>query len=252
MRLKKTGFGADAAAYQKYRKDYPKAASRLLFSMLKARHPAILDVGCGTGKSSELFARKGASIVGCDADKRMLKLARALGLPIRYVSCRAERLPFEEASFDAIVIGTAFHWFAGRKTLREFRRVLKPKGLLFIFWPGAPSGLGQGGSPEMEALRRKYKLKFIPERLMDASSIRKLLASSGFADARSVELPYDLRYTLDERVGRWTTMSTYLALPPRMRKLLLADLRRMYRRQLGGKKAFTIRRAIRVCYGYAR
>ena len=72
-----------------------------------AANEKILDIGCGTGKSTEPLIKifKNAEIVGCDPDAAMLAEAKAsakkLGLPIEYVEGRAERLPFVDDSFDA-------------------------------------------------------------------------------------------------------------------------------------------------------
>ncbi len=46
----------------------------------------------------------------------------------------AESLPYETASFDAVVCAQSFHWFATHRALREMRRVLKPGGRLGLIW----------------------------------------------------------------------------------------------------------------------
>jgi SAM-dependent methyltransferase len=102
----------------------------------------ILDVGCGTGL---LAARvwqeiEGGRVVGCDFSRGMLERAARRCPASQLVQATALRLPFCDASFDAIVSTEAFHWFPDQAAaLREFRRVVTPKGriLLSLVHPAA-------------------------------------------------------------------------------------------------------------------
>jgi SAM-dependent methyltransferase len=56
------------------------------------------------------------------------------------VSLNAERLPFRDASADAIVSTEAFHWFPDqRRALAEFFRVLAPGGRVLIAIVNTPN-----------------------------------------------------------------------------------------------------------------
>ena len=65
----------------------------------------ILDLSTGTGWTSRLVARRGATVVGVDIADGLLEVARARaeGLPITYQVGDAEALPFEDGAFDAVV-----------------------------------------------------------------------------------------------------------------------------------------------------
>jgi len=100
-------------------------------------HPArrILDVGCGTG---DLTARLRAElttelVAGCDFSAGMLEQAAARTRAVRWLQGDATRLPFTDATFEAVLSTEAFHWFPDPDAaLREFHRVLGPGGRLLV------------------------------------------------------------------------------------------------------------------------
>jgi ubiquinone/menaquinone biosynthesis C-methylase UbiE len=100
------------------------------------RESRALDVACGPGIVIEALARDAGEVVGCDITPEMLvraeqRCAQAGLKNVRCVPGRAEALPFEDASFDAVVSRSALHHFLEPGvTLREMTRVLKPGGRL--------------------------------------------------------------------------------------------------------------------------
>lgn len=91
----------------------------------------LLDIGCGTGSYAAGFAALGWDYTGVDASEDMLRRARAKGA--KAVQADATALPFEDASFDAVVsifTHTDVDDFAG--VLREVVRVLRP-GAPFVY-----------------------------------------------------------------------------------------------------------------------
>jgi SAM-dependent methyltransferase len=87
----------------------------------------LLDIGCGTGFHSALFADAGWSVVGVDPSEDQLQLARARGLDV--VRGHGEELPFGDGEFDAVVstwTHTDVDDFAA--VCREAARVLRRGG----------------------------------------------------------------------------------------------------------------------------
>jgi SAM-dependent methyltransferase len=97
----------------------------------------ILDLATGTGWTSRVVARRGAMVTGVDIASGLLESAErqaaAARLPIRYEPGDAERLPFESASFDAIV-STCGVMFASRPeaAAKELARVVRPGGRIAL------------------------------------------------------------------------------------------------------------------------
>ena len=97
----------------------------------------VLDLSTGTGWTSRIVARRGATVVGVDIAEGLLDAARvravAEGLPIDYELADAERLPFGNATFDA-VISTFGVMFAGNPEAAagELARVVRPGGRIAL------------------------------------------------------------------------------------------------------------------------
>lgn len=98
----------------------------------------ILDVGCGLGTWARFLAERGHHVCGVDFSVDLLARARAAAeVPIEACAAAATALPFEDASFTAIISwGVIEHDEDGPGTaLREFRRVLRPGGRLCVTVP---------------------------------------------------------------------------------------------------------------------
>ena len=95
----------------------------------------VLDLGCGTGLLSQRIGRElpRVRVVGCDFSLGMLRSARANGEGSTWVQGDAQRLPFRDARFDALVSTEAFHWFPDQPAAQaECFRVLAPGGRLLV------------------------------------------------------------------------------------------------------------------------
>ncbi|MPZ34699.1 MAG: methyltransferase domain-containing protein [Rhodospirillales bacterium] len=96
----------------------------------------VLDVGCGTGvlarAAAERVGPKGL-VVGLDPNEQMLAVARRKSTGITWQVGRAEAVPFDDASFDAVVSQFALMFFESKPTaIAEMLRVLRPGGRLAI------------------------------------------------------------------------------------------------------------------------
>jgi malonyl-CoA O-methyltransferase len=140
------------ASFDRAAKDYDAAAflqrevgERLLERMdLMANVPTrILDVGCGTGRPTlalqKLYPK--ARVIGADLAPGMLKLAAKkqprlggwFGSRADFVCAEASQLPLADASCDLIYASLILQWCEDLDaTLLEWRRLLKPHGLLLF------------------------------------------------------------------------------------------------------------------------
>jgi ubiquinone/menaquinone biosynthesis C-methylase UbiE len=91
----------------------------------------LLDVGCGTGFSSEFF---NCRIIGIDNSKEMLFEARRKSTGnADYVLATGEHLPFKSHAFDCAICVTAIHNFTlPKKALKEIQRVGTKAGAVTV------------------------------------------------------------------------------------------------------------------------
>lgn len=89
----------------------------------------LLDVACGPGFVSEAAATRGAEPVGLDVAPAMLERARLRCPGLRFVEGDAQRLPFGDASFDAVTMNFGIlHLSRPETAMQEAHRVLVPGG----------------------------------------------------------------------------------------------------------------------------
>jgi demethylmenaquinone methyltransferase/2-methoxy-6-polyprenyl-1,4-benzoquinol methylase len=93
----------------------------------------VLDLASGTGTSSEPFAAAGAQTVPCDFSLGMLRVGRARNARLGFVAGDATRLPFADASFDAVTISFGLRNVVDvDAALAELLRVTRHGGRLLI------------------------------------------------------------------------------------------------------------------------
>ena len=93
----------------------------------------VLDVGCGAGQT--LIACKlpnSCELYGVDTDLQAIALGKRLSQNISFLVASGERLPFPKAHFDFVFSRVALPYMHIPKALREFHRVLKPGGQVWL------------------------------------------------------------------------------------------------------------------------
>jgi demethylmenaquinone methyltransferase/2-methoxy-6-polyprenyl-1,4-benzoquinol methylase len=104
----------------------------------------VLDVATGTGLVARALVRRyGCTVVGLDQSAEMLGRARdVVGPAVELVQGEAERLPFEDASFDALTFTYLLRYVDDpAATMRELARVVRPGGRIAMLEFYVPSGM---------------------------------------------------------------------------------------------------------------
>jgi ubiquinone/menaquinone biosynthesis C-methylase UbiE len=135
----RTQFGKQANVYARMQQTTDQRSLDALVTVAGANAGArVLDVACGPGFLTMIFAARCRTAVGLDATEPFLAMARAeaarRGLPnIEFRSGNAEQLPFGDGGFEVVVCRAAFHHFAWpARVLAEMVRVATPAGRLLV------------------------------------------------------------------------------------------------------------------------
>jgi SAM-dependent methyltransferase len=123
-------FGVDADRYDRARPRYPDA----LIQRVVATSPGVefLDVGCGTGIGARQYRAAGCTVLGVDPDVRMAEVARRSGIDVEIG--KFEDWDADGRSFDAVVAGQSWHWVDPARGAGKAAQVLRPHGLLALYW----------------------------------------------------------------------------------------------------------------------
>ncbi len=102
----------------------------------------VLDIGCGTCLLEERMGGSGASVVGMDLTMPMIRLGQAKALPIvKFLAVGdADRLPFQDSTFDAVVSCYVPKYARPELFSSEVARVLKPGGRVVMYDFAKPKG----------------------------------------------------------------------------------------------------------------
>jgi SAM-dependent methyltransferase len=195
-----TRFSNRAADYVKFRPSYPSAAIDAVLAGLDA--PAKLraaDVGAGTGISARLLADRGVRVIAIEPNAEMRGAAQPHAR-VEWRDGRAEATGLADASVELVLCAQAFHWFEPVATLREFHRVLVPRGRVALMWNSRDFGdelttgyheaiLGAGGTSVMESTPLDTQIfareQFTPPKLTEFANQQCLDLAGLLGRARS-------------------------------------------------------------------
>ena len=124
-------FSDKAGLYASARPTYPESLFRFVASIAQL-HDRVWDCGAGNGQAALGLAQHFDVVEATDASKQQIENA----IPqkrVHYSVQPAEQTNFQAASFDAVCVAQALHWFDFDRFYLEVHRVLKPQGV-FVTW----------------------------------------------------------------------------------------------------------------------
>jgi ubiquinone/menaquinone biosynthesis C-methylase UbiE len=186
----------------------------------------VLEVGCGSGIAVQLFAEAGANVTAVDLTPWAVETTRrrleAFGLEANVQEADAERLPFDDASFDLVFSwGVIHHTSDMEAALGQLIRVLRPGGQLVLmlyhrrsFFFLAYRGLARflpvarrlgfhfegARAGEREGLIARHFTRAEVERMLQAHGLEQVCVQPYGQDAELLPLPRRIRLPITERL----------------------------------------------------
>lgn len=119
----------------------------------------ILDIGSGTGVLANKLKQKGAKVVGIDASKEMIEIAKKNAPDISFLNIDATQISYTEA-FDCVFSNAVFHWIQDQDILiAKIAKALKTEGQLVCEFGGV--GCARLVHEALEKNFKKYGLQYI-------------------------------------------------------------------------------------------
>jgi ubiquinone/menaquinone biosynthesis C-methylase UbiE len=219
-----SGYDAAAPTFEHHRAlpdGVPRAVRAAVLGALATQAPRLLDLGAGTGRFGRPFVAAGDAYVGVDRSFGMLREFAGhgeMGRPApRLAQADGERLPFADATFDAVLMIHVFGGMRGwRRVLGETRRVLRARGAIVIGRSVAPDG-------GVDARMKQRLQQLLAERGVDAGTPNRRgdalrdLASAAQSHARVVAARWSAARTPRGFLDRHRTGARFSALPAQVR-----------------------------------
>ncbi len=197
----------------------------------------LLDIGAGTGRVAIALAALGCRVAALEPASGMLASLRekTAGLPaaprIGGIVGEGARLPFADASFDAVVLARVLYLMSDwRAVVSESVRVLKSSGAILFEW-----GNGSADEPWVrirEKARELFERAGVPEPFHPGarrdSDVLDALQRHGFETVAAIKGPPDVSMTLAAFLDRIASgeLSYIWKMPEPLRAPCIDELRR--------------------------
>jgi len=237
-------FDEIADLYDQGRREPPGWLFDTLFarSQINEHTAHVLEIGCGTGKSTLPVARRGTRVLALEMGPNLARRAQQnlAGFPNVEVRCTRfedwEPMP----QFDLVLAITAWHWLDPAIRFQRAAAALKPRGTLafteteHVFPPGF--------DPFFEKIQDSYeaigvgRLPWPPPPIEMIPDSRPEIEQSGlFDDVRVIRRVWSEEFTAGEHVALMRTASDHRLIEPAKREWFFAEMKRQIEARPGGR-----------------
>jgi SAM-dependent methyltransferase len=245
-----SSFGGAASLYERYRPGPPVEAVEWV---LPERVGTVVDLGAGTGALTRLLVGRAEEVVAVEPDDRMRAVLAEAVPGARAVAGRGEAIPLPDASVDAVLASSSWHWMDTVPTLVEIARVLVPGGTVSAMWsgPDPDSGLvaqaqallagdgdaagGGGGGATRLGIDEQSQAELSAAMSDQNNLIQALEIPPGlpFDQPEHKVITWDVALNADELIGLLGTFSWVILMEDEARQRLFETARRVLRDALG-------------------
>lgn len=232
-------FDASADEYERVRPSYPDMLIEDAIGLSRIPEGGrILEIGCGTGKATELFASRGYRMDCLEIGRDLAAVAAAKFRENPNV--RIVISPFEDwdpcgCAYDLVIAAASLHWVDPAVRFTKSAEVLQPTGALAAF--------GNRHVRRDEGFFRRVQdvyASHAPSMKRVAAGRRKLweqpvIGEDLFHEPEVRHLPWVTEHDADDYVALLGTYSDHLSLPEEERTSLFACIKELIRDEFEGR-----------------
>jgi ubiquinone/menaquinone biosynthesis C-methylase UbiE len=226
--------------------DVTEAIRTAILDKLEALRPHLLDIGAGTGRIGSRFVAAGDDYVGVDLSFGMLgEFPRGIGkYTPRLVQADGQRLPFRDATFDAVILIQIFGGMRGwRRLITEARRVLRSTGALVTGRSVAPeNGVDAQMKQHLALLLGEMDLK--PDVTNARQDVHQWLEKAAPDSAHVIAAAWDAKRTPRGFLDRHRTGARFSTLPAKVQDHALRELSAWAKARFGSLDAVSCERHV--------
>jgi ubiquinone/menaquinone biosynthesis C-methylase UbiE len=227
-------FGDVAELYDRARPEYAADALRWLLEPGMRR---VLDLAAGTGKLTAVALGQGCEVIAVDPSEQMLAHLRARFPDVDARLGSAEHIDLPDGGLDAVLIGSALHWFERPDADHEIARVLRPGGVVGVFQNRRDKSV-----PWVAALNDLLHAKTHRRTHPGGRSRHEPFDATLFEAPETARFPFSQTLDADGLADLYASRSYVIDLPEPDREALMVELRTFARRHpdLAGRDTFEL------------
>lgn len=234
-------FDAIASQYEAARPSYPEAMfDGIVAAAALQPRDAILDVGAGTGKATEGFARRGFAVTALEPGTEMIAVARrALAdyPDVHFVHSTLEAWTPPKNAFRLVASAQAWHWVDSRIGFPLVADALEKGGMIAIFG-NVPMGVPAPLSSAQSSIYARHVPGFgiaTPEAAyLPSGPFAAMIEASGlFGPVAHETYPWRWQHTAESYTAFLATRSDHQLMEPSVRAAILSDVGDFIAKEIG-------------------
>lgn len=199
------------ATYDRYRPLPPAALPPTLLRLAQTQRPElVVDLGCGTGHSTHIWAEYAQTVVGVEPNEAMRGYAQSkpAAANVTFRAGFGHDTGLETGSAGVVTCSQSFHWMEPTATLAEIARILRPGGVFCAYDCDWPPTIGWRAEQaleefvaEMRALRQTQGLERLVVKWPKEKHLQQIEESGHFRYVKEILLHNEEEGTAERLIG---------------------------------------------------
>ncbi len=225
-------FDSSSENYDRYRPSYPvDVADDIVDFCSLTNESAVLEVGCGTGKATVLFAEREIRIDCVEPGSNLAEIARrkcSRWPNVNFHICDFEEFDFSPKTYDLLLSAAAFHWIDPAKRMSLCAKALRRGGAIALAYNFSPKPDRQTTKELSDILEKESDGRLNHSWDYEKDIVRWTLEVKGsgyFTDLVVKRYQWKKTFSTEEYVGLFHTFSDFLSLPEEQKTKLTSIMR---------------------------